>query len=178
MTTEYTVLPSRTSAVATVRSTATDKLCAVTLYDPNPMDRRRIDIRLIKNAHARQCTFNKRKMSFFRKAYEFAVVHGKRVHVFLQGETPETEDDFFFVSGWEAHEPQDSPSEQAQPSLHPLGPDREPTAMNSQESRAGSGADATIERNILFSPINELPATYRDISEVLDSFVPARSSSL
>ncbi|KAH6980551.1 hypothetical protein EDB80DRAFT_826061 [Ilyonectria destructans] len=144
MTTEYTVLRSRTSAVATVRSTAIDKLCAVTLYYTNPMDRRRID---------------------------------KRIHVFLQSETPEAEDAFFFVPEWEAHEPQDSPSKQAQPSLHPLRPDRESTAMNSQESQASSGADATTERNILFSPTNGLPAMYRDIFEVLDSVVPARSSS-
>ncbi|KAH7120061.1 hypothetical protein B0J13DRAFT_612810 [Dactylonectria estremocensis] len=77
--------------------------------------------------------------------------------LFLQGEPPETE----------VHEPQDSPSKQAQPSLHPLGPDREPTATNSQESRPGSGTDATIERDVLFSPRNGLPAMYRDIFEAV-----------
>ncbi|KAH7132891.1 hypothetical protein EDB81DRAFT_695892 [Dactylonectria macrodidyma] len=131
------------------------------------MDRRRTDIRLIKDEQARQCTFNKRKKGLFRKAYEFAVVSGKRVHVFLQGKPPETE----------VHEPQDSLSKQAQPSLHPLRPDREPAAMNPEESRASSGASATRERSVLFSPRNGLPVTYWDIFEVLDSLLPARSFS-
>ena len=164
------------------------------------MGRGNFYIKLIKDRHMRQCNFSKREKGLFKKAYEFAVLSSKRVHVLLQGETPETEPAFFptreklrldyqsipvgerigqesFVSGWEAHEPQDSPFKQAQPSLHQLGPDREPAAMNSPESGAGSEAGATVERNVLFSPRNGLPATYRDIFEVLDSLLPARSSS-